>query len=247
MALALARRGFRVALVGRRAGPLAAVAGEVEALGGQALALPADLTEAGVLPALLEQAEAGLGPLDLLVHNAGVLAGGPLDSHTAQGLAGALALNLAVPLELTRLALPQLRARRGMLLLVGSMASTMALPYASLYSATKAGLHGFGQSLRHELAPHGVRVVLAYPPGTATAMTAGMAAASGSAASWLYRLRCPEAVGERIVQRMLAGQNDIRWWNGEGWLATMHQLAPGLVQRLLRGQATRFARMFGEK
>src|SRR5262245_33923535 len=78
IALALARRGVRVALVGRRQEPLDAVAQEIAGISGHAAAFPADLTQAGQRTHLRERIHASLGPIDLLVNNAGVLTSGEL-------------------------------------------------------------------------------------------------------------------------------------------------------------------------
>src|SRR5205085_2457523 len=102
IALALARRAARVALVGRRAAPLQAVAAEIARMGGQAVACPADLTEAGERASLRARVHAALGPLDLLVNNAGMLASGELAALAPAAIEAAVMLNLAVPMLLVQ-------------------------------------------------------------------------------------------------------------------------------------------------
>ena len=241
IALALARRGATLALAGRRLEPLRAVAAEVRALGAQAVALPADLCVPTQRSQLVYATRLACGPIAMLVHSAGVLGGGGVQHQDQAAIAGALATNLEAPIDLTRLALPDLVAARGAVVLIGSTLSYIPMPYASLYVAGKAGLAAFGTSLRMELAPLGVQVLLACPPGTDTALVHGMAQRAGVRG---VRLAAPEAVGERIVQALAAGKSDLLWGPGERLLVWLHRLAPRLGQRLLATQRGRLQAMF---
>jgi short-subunit dehydrogenase len=175
IALALARRGAHLALVGRRTAPLLATAAEVAALGVRALPIPLDITDAAARADLQPAIRTELGGLDILVHNAGVLAGGPLAERTAAEIDRALATNLTAAIDLTRLAQADLVRRRGALIFVGSAMAFVPMPHAALYAASKSGLHGFAQAIRYELEPAGVRVLAAYPPGTDTDLVGGAA------------------------------------------------------------------------
>jgi short-subunit dehydrogenase len=236
IALALARRQVRVALVGRRQGPLEAVAGEIAHMGGHAVAFPADLTQAGERTHLRERIHASLGPIDLLVNNAGVLASGELAALTPAAIELAVALNLAAPMLLVQQWLPDLVARRGAVILVGSMMSFVPLPAAAVYSATKAGLRALGLALRYELGARGIRLLTVYPPGTATAMTASMA----RNAPWRSPLADPAVVGERIVRALIAGRREVQWGAGERALTLLYGALPWLVEALL----ARYYRLF---
>lgn len=182
----------------------------------RAVAFPVDLTCHDELDATFAQVRRDLGPLTLLVNNAGMLAGGALAAQTPDIIERVVALNLTAPLLLTRLVLPDLVACGGAVGLVGSMASFMPLPFASLYSGTKMGLRGFGTALRYELEPLGVHLLLAYPPMTDTAMVQGMAQAAGLPPnSWFARLHAPDAIGEQIVAALLARKPEVVWRGGE--------------------------------
>ena len=238
IALALARRGARVVLCGRRVAPLAAVAAEVQALGGEAAIARGDVTVAADRLQMIETAHAAFGPIHILVNNAGVLASGALFQLNGEEIAHAVATNLTAPIDLTRLALPDLAQTHGAAVFVGSTTSHVPLPYASLYSGTKSGLHGFCTSLRCELAPLGVHLLEVYPPAIATAMTGGMARRAGV----LQPLRgTPEDAGERIVAALAASRHELAWGSAERWLLRLHRHAPGLVATLLRSQRRRFA------
>lgn len=242
IALALARRGVEVALVGRQPAALNNVAGEITASGGQAVAVPADLADPLARASLRQQISSTLGPIDLLVNNAGVLAGGELGQLSATTIETALAINLAAPMILVQQFLPDLIAQQGTVVLVGSMMSFVPLPAASVYSATKAGLHAFGEALRYELQQHGIHLLTVYPPGTATAMTAPLARRS----PWHVALADPEALGERIVRALIAGRRNVQWGAGERLLTGLYRGCPWLVRRVLAHYHAMFAHMFLE-
>jgi len=235
-----------VVLVGRRREPLATVVQEVRASGGHALALPTDLTDATARQLLVEQVRDELGPLQLLVHNAALLSGGLLSAQPLATVEATVATNLTVPIALTQLCLPDLVAQRGQIVLIGSTTSFVPLPYLALYSATKAGLHSFGTALRHELKPMGVHLLIAYPPTTATPMTAAMwARARQQPGGRFFQPARPEAVGERIVQALIAGKTECHWGGGEALLRLAYRIAPRWVDRSLYGQCRRLAAILG--
>lgn len=241
IALALARRGVALALVGRRAAPLEEVAAEASTIGVRAVALPADLADPAVRDTLLDRVAAALGPPAIVVHAAGLLAGGDLLDLDPSLIERAVAVNLAAPLALTHAALPGLIARRGAIVLVASLVADVPLPAATVYSATKAGIAAFGEALRHEVGPRGVRVLVAYPPGTATAMTRGMARAADFPR---FPLAAPEAVGEAIVAALVAGRREWRGGAGDRALTLAHRFAPHLTRPLIRANRARLRRMF---
>ena len=239
VALALARRGVAVAIAGRRADRLHAVRAEIEAGGGWAAALPADLAAAGDRASLLERAAGALGgrPPDLLVHNAALLAGGALADLDAGDLEAAVAANLLAPLEITRQwlrATPDVSARH--LTLVASLNALAPLPYLSVYAATKAALRALGFVLPHE----GVATLTVYPPATATEMTRGMAEVTRGR----YPLAPPEVVGERIAAAALAGRRgELDLMSaGERALALVHRACPRAARALLHARREEFRR-----
>ncbi len=240
IAHALARHGTPVVLCGRRWEPLAAVASEVQALGGEAAIAQGDVTDAAARSHMLEVAHAAFGCVHILINNAGILSSGALFQLNGAEIARAVATNLTAPIDLTRLALADLAQTNGAAVFVGSTTSHVPLPYASLYSGTKSGLHAFCTSLRGELGPLGVHLLEAYPPTVATAMTDSMARRAGTLR---MRPQTPEAAGERIVAALAAGKRELAWGSAERWLLRLHRHAPGLVDALLRTQRRRFAHM----
>ncbi|HVC93560.1 MAG TPA: SDR family oxidoreductase [Pirellulales bacterium] len=244
IALSLARRGYDVAVAGRRIEPLTTVVDELRLLGVQGVAIQADLTSAAVRQALCAQVRAELGPLDVLVNNAAVLAAGAIESLSSEELERAINTNLTAPLDLTRRVLTDLSERRGAVVMVASGAANLPFPYLSLYSGTKAALAMCGEALRPELRTRGVRLLTAYPPFTATTMTAGLAEAAQ--APWL-RAVPPERVGEQIVRALLAGRQRYYCAWADWALAQTARCAPGIVRQVLGSQSERFRTMAERK
>lgn len=241
IALALARRGVALALAGRQAETLERVAAEAEQIGVRAAALPVDLADLAARDTLLGRVAAALGLPAIVVHAAGLLAGGDLADLDPALIERAVAINLAAPLILTRAALPGIIARRGAIVLVASLAADVPFPSTTVYSATKAGIVALGEALRHEVGPRGVRVLVARPPATATAMTRGMGRAAGFPG---YPLASPDTVGEAIVAALLVGRRE---WHGRAVdraMALAHRLAPRLTRPLIRANRARLRRIF---
>src|SRR5690606_6191985 len=101
--------------------------------------------------------------LDALVNNAGVGLGGFQEQVETDELQRLFDVNVLSIHALTRLALPHLRASKGMVMNVSSMAGRQAMPGLGAYAASKFAVEGMTEALRHELRPFGVRVVLVEP------------------------------------------------------------------------------------
>ncbi len=185
-------------LSGRRAEPLAALAAE---LGGRAIA--ADLADPGAPARLLAET----GDVDVLVANAALPASGELDSFTPEEIDRALAVNLRAPIQLARLLMEPLVARRdGHLVFVGSLSGQSAGPHSSLYSATKFGLRGFALGLRQDLAVHGVGVSLVSP---GFVRDAGMFADSGASLPPGVGTSTPEDVAAGVVRAIERDRGEV--------------------------------------
>lgn len=162
IARALAGEGANVAVSGRRVDALEALVSELAGRGVRAQAVRADLADPADAETLIERAEAALGPIDVLVNNAGVEFAAAFASQPAEELRGTVEINLWAPLLLTRRVLPgMLERRRGHIVFVASLAGKAPTPYQAVYSASKAALVGLTKSLRVEYrdAPVGFSVV----------------------------------------------------------------------------------------
>lgn len=163
-AMALAREGATVVLAARTRQQLAATAAEIRETGGAALAIPTDVTQDAAVEAMVEQAIAELGRLDILVTAAGVASFGPVSGTKPADWDGMLAVNLRAVMVTCRAVLPiMIRQRRGTIINVASVAAQRAIPGAAVYTATKAGVVGFSRVLAEELRSERVRVGVLVP------------------------------------------------------------------------------------
>jgi short-subunit dehydrogenase len=155
IARALAGRGAKLVLSGRRTDVLEPLA---EELGVRTVA--ADLTDRAVVERLAGEA----GDVDVLVSNAGLPADGPVLEYTNEQIERALDVNLRAPLILARaLAEPMVARGSGHIVFMASLAGKVATGNAAFYAATKFGLRGFAWGLRADLHDSGVGVSLISP------------------------------------------------------------------------------------
>ena len=129
-----------------------------------------DVTDADSIATAAATVSSAVGArgLDGLVNNAGVSGGEPVEFADLDAVRAMLEVNLVGPMAVTKAFLPRVRTARGRIVCVGSIGGRFAVPFLSAYSATKAGLAAFCDSLRVELAPWGIRVVLIEPGAVAT-------------------------------------------------------------------------------
>jgi short-subunit dehydrogenase len=170
LARELGRAGHALTLVARRRGLLDALAKELTSTA-RVHVVEHDLSAPENAIAWIAPAEAQLGPIDVLVNNAGMENTGPsVDADPAE-VRKLLDLNLVAPLLATRAVLPQMIARKaGMIVNVTSVAALVSVPMQAYYGASKAGLAMFSETLRGELAGTGVKVLTVYPGPIATPM-----------------------------------------------------------------------------
>lgn len=160
-ARALGGAGFRVVLVARRRERLEQAAKAIEAAGGEALPIAADLADAASTSGALRRAIDVFGRVDVLVNNAGFSPGAALEQFARAELAHIFEVNLFSALQLAGEVAPLMRAQGGgRIINVGSMGGSVPAPLAIPYAATKAGLDLATRGLRLELAPWRIHVSL---------------------------------------------------------------------------------------
>ena len=170
----LAAAGHRVAICGRRAGPLRAVAAETGALD-----LVCDTADAHQVDKLIGSVTEIFGGLDGLVLNAGIMAPGGVAELSPGDFVKMVSVNLTGAFLVAREALPHLIARRGAIVSVASVAALRAASGMGGYAATKAGLAMLTQSLAVDHAHHGLRANVVCPGWTVTEMADEEMAAFG--------------------------------------------------------------------
>jgi short-subunit dehydrogenase len=169
LALELAARGARLALAARDRERLESLAQECRARGGEARALPTDITNQQDCEWLVNETVAAFGGIDVLIHNAGITMWSRFDALTDLSIfERIMEVNYLAPVRLTALSLPQLKQSRGLLVAVASLAGLTGVPERSGYAASKHALIGFYDSLRIELAGSGVDVSVIAPDFVAT-------------------------------------------------------------------------------
>jgi len=125
-----------------------------------------DVTDSDSIAAA--RAELGDAPLAGLVNNAGIAVAAPIEFIPLEQLRHQLEINLVGQVAVTQRFLPALRAERGRIVNVSSIGGRVALPLVGAYNMSKFGLEGMSDSLRRELRPHGVDVIVIEPGGVKT-------------------------------------------------------------------------------
>jgi len=190
IAEALAERGATLVLSARNGEALRELA---DSLPGEHRLAPADLAVEGAAEGVAREA----GQVDVLVANAALPAGGPLERFSPDELTRALRVNLEAPVKMARDLLPGMRERAsGQLVFISSLQGKVAFPNSSVYTGTKFGLRGFSLALREELSGSGVGVSLILP---GFIREAGMFADSGAKAPAGLGTSSPQEVGAGVV------------------------------------------------
>jgi clavulanate-9-aldehyde reductase len=168
-ALACARAGARVSLAARRVERLERVAERIAAAGGEAIAVPTDVSSEEQAGAFIAATHERFGRLDALVNNAGVMHLGPIDGAPTEEWRRMLAVNVFGVLYCTHAALPIMRAQgEGQIINVSSVGGKVVGHYSGVYSLTKFGIGAFTEALRKESLDSGIRVTAIVPGSTAT-------------------------------------------------------------------------------
>jgi NAD(P)-dependent dehydrogenase (short-subunit alcohol dehydrogenase family) len=167
IALALASEGATVLLAARRADRLRATADEIVAAGGNALAVPTDVSSEADIERLFATTRERFGRLDILVNNAGTAAVGPLDELSVEDWDRVIAVNLRGPFLCTRQALRIMKRQRGgRIINIGSISAQRVRPNNGPYNASKFGIDGLTHSTALEGRPYGISCGVLHPGNT---------------------------------------------------------------------------------
>lgn len=226
VARALAKDGANIMINGF--GDKAAIEQERAALekdfGVKARYSAADMSKPAEIAAMVAETEKEFGSLDVLVNNAGIqrrvrLTAPEPWAETRQELA----INLDAPIHLSLALLTHLVARSGIIINVTSGLSFAPYVAAPVYSATKAALHSFTMSLRHQLAETGVRVVEIIPPAVNTDL-GGVGLHTGGAPLRPF--------ADEVVARLAAGEEEIAYGTAQPRAAVAHAAFDEIFARM---------------
>ena len=174
VALGLAAKGVKTCLLGRKLATLEGVAKLARKTAPQVLCYQVDLTVDQDVRKIADLIQQDLGHVDMLIHSAGVISLGRLESAPIEDLDRQYRTNVRAPYALTQALLPMLKSRRGQIVFINSSAGLNAGPNVGQYAATKHALKAVADSLRHEVNGEGLRVLSIYPGRTASPMQAAV-------------------------------------------------------------------------
>ena len=217
-AQALVHQGARVA-IGDLDGDLAE--GVATQLGAGAFGVGVDVTDNAAFTAFLDGVEHRLGPLDVLVNNAGIMSAGPIDAEDEAMTTRAIAINLEAVIRGTREAVRRMKPRRtGHIVNVSSAVSKVAGSHFATYVATKFGVAGFSEAVAIELRGTGVEMSVVRPSLCHTDLTSGFPGLRG------MPFIEPEDVAARIVETLQRPRFDVPVPKSMGPMLWLNQALP---------------------
>ena len=234
LAIQLADAGAKLVLAARRGDKLDQLAAEIKSAGGTAFGCVADVTLAKNRTNLLAECQTYLGGLDILINNAGVGAMGRFDEATEQRLRQVFEVNFFALAEMTREALPMLRAGDDSLIVnISSVLGHRGAPLKSEYSASKFAVHGFSDAIRAELAKDGVEVLLV-SPSTTDSEFFDSAIEDETKMDWKKRgAMSPDVVAQKTLKAMRKRRHEIILTFGGRILVWLDRMIPGLANRMM--------------
>jgi NAD(P)-dependent dehydrogenase (short-subunit alcohol dehydrogenase family) len=172
IALGLAEDGAALALIARTKSEIETVADEIRARGGRAAAVPCDVADPSAIEKAITSAVGALGPIDVLVNNAGNNVIGRFTEVSSEVWWSQLEVNVRGPYWFCRAVVPGMVERRwGRIINISSVVAKIGAPFVTAYATAKAGMLGFTRALAAELGPTGVTVNAVCPGFVQTALT----------------------------------------------------------------------------
>lgn len=241
---AFARHGARLVLAARRKGMLRDAVRECEELGGGAIAVPTDVTEADDVRRLADEAAERCGGIDVWVNNAGVGLVGRFQDAPITAHKRVVETNLFGAMHGAHAVLPHfLRQERGVLINTVSLGAWIPTPFAAAYTASKAGLRGFTESLRQELIDWpDIHVCGVYPTFVDTPGLHHGANYTGHELGLSGPMQNPEQVARAIVDLALRPRRERVLGAGSGFARLAHAVAPGMIDPMFAWVAQRHFR-----
>ena len=236
LALAFAKRGAKLLLSARREERLRELARTCGAP--EVHVLPLDISDHASVAARTEQALSLVGPIDVMVHNAGVGQRSFAWETTLEVDRKLMETNYLGPVALTKALLPGMRARKqGPFVVMSSVLGVFGSPRRSSYAASKHALHGFFDSLRAELTHDGIRVLMVCPGRVRTEFSESALEGDGKRHGVMddtsYRGILPERVATRTLAALARGEDEIYVAKWEKVPVYLRRMSPALLRKAL--------------
>ncbi|HTK78642.1 MAG TPA: SDR family oxidoreductase [Gemmataceae bacterium] len=242
LARQFAAEGARIGICARDADELDRAFEDLAGRGAHVVTVPCDLTSPSRVEEMVAVVQQRLGPIDVLVNNAGIIQVGPIESMRDTDFYAAMAGNFFSALHTTLAVLPTMRRRGGRIVNITSIGGKISVPHLLPYSASKFAMVGFSEGLRAELRKDGI-VVTTVCPGLMRTGSVGHADVKGQFRKehgWFtlgdslpVASMAAERAGRQIVRACRRGDAEIVL----GWpfklAALAHGVAPGLVSDLM--------------
>ncbi|MEX2560257.1 MAG: SDR family oxidoreductase [Pirellulales bacterium] len=235
LAVELAQNGARLILNARRRDKLEDLARELKAAGSQVVVAPGDVTQPDDRRLALEAASSHFGGLDVLINNAGIGAWGRFEDADPERLRRIMEVNFFALAEMTRAALSLLKeGKQPLVVNVASILGHRGIPRTSEYCASKFAVRGLSESLRAELAHHGIDVLVVSPGTTQSDFSENLIDKQGGM-PWPEQPGIPASrVARATVRAMRRGLHEIVPNPRGKLLVYLNRLAPRLVDRWLK-------------
>jgi short-subunit dehydrogenase len=232
-----AKEGCKVVLAARRLDRLQALAAEIQNAGGEAIAVPVDVSQPAEIEVMVQTALDLYGHIDILFNNAGY---GGIDwfenLKPDRHIETLIQVNLTGTILVTRAVLPQMLKRRtGHIINMSSVAGLIAAPLITTYSASKYGVRAFTEALRREVRPFGIHVSGIYPGPATTEF--GKKLERTRSRERVKKLRYPHLTSAYVAQRVVETAKRPRrslvipWWFRV--ITTFDMLFPVVVDWIL--------------
>ena len=195
-----------------------AVVDRITKAGGKAVAVGASVDKADEIKKLIDESVKAYGKIDVLVNNAGVFDGAPLEAITAEHYHYHFNINVLGLLLTTQAAVPHFPAEGGSIINVSSVVATLAPANLSVYSATKGAVDTITQSLSKELGPKNIRVNSVSPGMVVTEGATSKGFIGGPFEEWavretpLGRIGQPDDIAKAVT---FVASDDARWVTGQ--------------------------------
>lgn len=232
LASKLAANQASLLVTGRNKHELDILVSDLAGAGASIHAVTADLASAGDVSLLYNRMTGIYGGMDILINNAGTMEFREYESQSPESIDRIIAVNIAAPMQLTRLFLPDLiKQGHGRIVNIGSVFGTIAFPCFASYSTSKFAIRGLSESLRRELAGTGVGVTYVAPRAVRTSLNPEA----------VYRMSKklgmhfdePDIVAEHIIRAIVLERANYYIGFPESLFARLNALFPKIIDRAL--------------